>query len=187
MTAWILYFRSFWNATTDEIVYPVTKARRIILSPASLEPVLGSWESPGGVFVTGARGSLVEGSVLLADVKALIPAGSTLESVDVLLNPGAARATVGDRVTVDLVSQTPDFDTPAAYGVGSSIGLARDDGTSSTQVVTLAAVGEEITSLNTYQLLIYSGQDAGAHASDVIYAVRLNVTEQGPSNFGVDP
>ena len=46
----------------------------------------------------------------------------TCETVpEYALNPGAARATAGDRVAVDF--QTPDFDTPSAYGVGSSIGL----------------------------------------------------------------
>jgi len=184
LTAWVAYLRGFVNEVTDELIYPNPLARTLILSPSAFEQsISATWEAPGGVFTTGARGSLVDGAVLVADLSKIIPAGCTLSSVEVLLNPGAAR-TGGDRVAVDILEQTPNFAVPAAYGTGTSLGTAYDDGSSSTQLVTLAAVDEMLVSTNTLQLHIYSGQDAGAHAQDVIYAVRLSILETSPSNFG---
>lgn len=96
-------------------------------------------------------------------------------SVDVLLKPGAARATSTNRMRVLITHVEPNFSTPAVPSeVDETTADTRDDGTANTQVVTASAgTVSNIRPGKQLFVKIIAGNDAGTNL-DAIYGIRVN-------------
>lgn len=106
-----------------------------------------------------------------------LPDEAELDRIRVILNPGAARPTVADRMKVELVANVISYG-----GVGSVtpvvIADATDDGTTNQQVVSITAPGGgsgpfpiTLDKNNTYDIVITSGATAGG--VDTLLAVEV--------------
>lgn len=118
---------------------------------------------------------------IACDVSKLLDVGATLTGVEVLVVPGAARGTVGDRMFLDVSSSTPDFSTPAAPP-STQLANVTDDGTFNAQVVSSGALTEVVSRAKQIIVLVRCGIDAGTN-KDTIHSVRLSFDAIGPNAF----
>lgn len=151
---------------------PEAQKRDVPLAPIS------SGAGTGGVgWESAIQGSNIPSlySVLNAG-RCLIPlpcvVGDELTFVDVSLNPGVARATVGNRITLTVKIRTCDWSTDGTP-TDSFLCTAHDDGTTNQQIVT-CTFSPAYTVQQGDQLLleIQGGSDAGTNV-DAINGIRL--------------
>lgn len=91
----------------------------------------------------------------------ILPHGSTLTAVALRVDPGAARATSGNRMALKVYKQDV---TGAVTQLGSTV---RDAGTSTAQLITLSGLSEVVDRATyTYYATLTSGTDGGAHNAD---------------------
>jgi len=192
ISAWTKYVRGFFNEADDEFAYPVTKTRTLFLSPAEMTAysaagIYGSsWTTApiSELTQTGAMISTSDAAVLFKDITSILPRGSILDTIEVLVDPGAARAVAGDRTKATIHKQTPDMVTPLALPAGTSLDATVSDSGSALQVITLDVSPETVAAGSMYFLSIFSGDDGGSHNADTIHAIRITVTEVSPSQWG---
>jgi len=141
-------------------------------------------------FVSGgtaySRTSQSDFAILVDDISRYLPVGGLLTSIDVMVRPGIARATVGNRITVDMARQTPDWGTPAVPLAVGPIFTATDDGTTNVQVISSGAlpsgIFDNVSRSSQIVLRIRAGNDAGTNKDD-IHSIRLSYTVNGPNAF----
>ena len=129
-----------------------------------------------------SRTSQADRAQLVADISHWLPIFANLTRVQVLVAPGAARGTVGDRVTVSLFRQTPSFSTPAIPVADGPIGEATDDGTTNVQVIDTGVIDEDVDRASQLCLRIVAGADGGTNKDDV-HSILLTYTVLGPNAF----
>jgi len=130
-----------------------------------------------------ARTSQLDRAILVDDVARYLPIGASLTGVEVMVAPGIARATVGDRITVTLTRHTPDWvTTPSPIPAAVDVFTATDDGLLPAQVIASGAIAENISRSVNHVLRIVAGVDAGTNKDDV-FAIRLSFTVPGPNAF----
>ena len=173
-----------------EFEYVAPRNLKRVISPFAMQAGLLSttagriWTAAN--FTSGGTGysltSQVNFALLLDDVSRYLPIIATLTGVEVMVGPGAARATVGDRMTVTLARQTPNWITPAIPVAVGPIFTATDDGSTSVQVISSGAISEAVGRTSDLVLRIAAGNDAGTNKDDV-HAIRLSYTVNGPDAF----
>jgi hypothetical protein len=170
---WAEYFEDVIDATRD-----TNGISRQIDVPASAFTQLSSagvfqW----GLFNTAAvLQSAVNTGVTAVGLARYMPHGGILTGVQVLVNPGVARATVGNR------AQTLDWVTPASPGLVTIGADQTDNGTTNIQVVAWGTLSLALTSAQAIVLEVTAGNDAGTN-TDSVHGVRLTFTDPGPRNF----
>jgi hypothetical protein len=114
--------------------------------------------------------------------------GMVIDSVRMAVLPGAARATLGNRMSIAILRVTSDYATPAnnpfdPVSIGGTGGA--DDGNAAKQIVTLSSIAHTVvrngTSANRYVLVIKAGNTATANP-DALWDVELVLTDPGPRN-----
>lgn len=185
---------------TGEILYSAARTRKIRVA-------LDTFQVTGGtvVFTPGIPGaadqtwSLQSNSVrLTGSLNPYLRDGQVITNIRLVALPGAARATAGNRIQIQLYTFIADFGTPGNNPVATtSVALECDDGNAAKQVFAqLAAtnngggtslgaghtVVREGTNAREYWLTIKAGNTAGAN-NDTIYAVELTVSDPGPRNY----
>lgn len=179
------------NAGTDEWFYEdAARVRQRIVSPfAMTEGTLATagtqyWTVAN--FVSGgtaySRTSQVDRALLVDDISRYMPIGAQLTRIEALVGPGSARATVGDRMTMTLARQTPNFATPAIPVAVGPIFTATDDGTSAVQVIDSGVILQLVDRTSDLVLRIAAGNDAGTNKDDV-HAIRFSFNVLGPNAF----
>lgn len=167
---------------SDEVVYPTPKTRTIAIPPRA--QIVGSWI---GVF---GESCSVETStnqaVLVVDLGAHVPSECVITDVEVILTPGAARATVSARMSVEIEKQ----EVTVGGGVVSSVLAAvTDDGTANLQAVSVTAStspawADVTVDRSTEQLLLSIDASADAVSNaDQVQAIHVTFTDPGPRNF----
>lgn len=136
---------------------------------------------PGGGWEIAASGSKhivsnANNGQATLDLSPYIAQDATLLYVDLFVTPGAARASLSDRVRAYITRRTVDW--AAATDSDSSISISfYDDGTASAQVieaaVTTPAPADRLS--EAYSLIIEAGS-TGASAIDRIDALRIRTT-----------
>jgi hypothetical protein len=110
-----------------------------------------------------------------------LPSGATLTRVRAVVDPGVARATVGNRMRMDLDQHVHNFASPAAP-TRTGIFSVRDDGTTNVQVIDSGVLAVAIDKSNkTYDLIFIGGNDSGTNI-DSLYSVELQFTDPGPKS-----
>lgn len=105
-----------------------------------------------------------------------LPAGATIQSIVANLVPGAARATSGNRIKVNLRYHTR---LAGDAFVGSSV---RDDGGATLQDVTQSGIATVIDDAYFYYVEI-TGGNTGSTAADVINGVAVTFDDPSPRIF----
>lgn len=119
--------------------------------------------------------SRVNVAKIFRDIRGEVPAAAVITDIAVAVIPGAARATVGDRIKVDL------------YSDGSLHASATDDGTTSAQSISLSSstspawVDLTQTAQGGVELEITSGS-TGAASQDRLLAFGIQFDDPGPRN-----
>lgn len=192
LTAWVKYLRGFVNETDDEFAYPVTKSRELTISAHNCIPSssAGIWGSSWTVepitefSIEGNMYSTADEAVLFKDLSFIIPTGSQLDEVAVIVKPGAARAVASNRMKLVIFEQSHNFTTPALAVAGTSLGADADNGTTGVQLLELTGLAEILVEGKVYFMAIIAGDDGGAHNADEVSLIRFKVTEISPSQWG---
>lgn len=107
----------------------------------------------------------------------IVPRGSTLTSVDVMVTPGEARSTPNN-IQLQVFELDPVF--PATAGTGASIGTDEDDEGTGIQLVSASSItGHSAVGDTTFSARVTAGNTGGATA-DTIHAVRYAYTSTNP-------
>lgn len=110
-----------------------------------------------------------------------LPHGAVLTKVEVIADPGAARAGA-NRMLFRLRERTPNYVTPSV-AAPATIGVDQnDDATANIQVITWGTLNIAITSGKEIVMNVTAGNDAGTNV-DKIESVRVTFTDPGPRNF----
>lgn len=182
---WIRYLSGFFDGSSDEFEYPTVRVRTIHLVPSDAS----NYGSSDWGFIAGGRDAILSaanGANLIYSLAGIVPSGAEITDVDVMVRPGAARASAS-RVEVELIRSTPDWGTPGIPTQSSPTGgYGEDDGTTSDQVIalTVSGIGDaEDHESRALFLRVRSGVDGGAHNPDRVYAIRIVFRDPGPRNF----
>lgn len=166
--------------TTGEATYTTPISRTVVFGLDRANPTFGTWAfgEAGAVVCSSIAGTI---NVPISD---WLPDGASLASVHVLLDPGIARATTGNRVQFELVSRTRTVTVGTeSLGSRSSEVATYDDGTTNLQAVPVLTGGAIAVSKSTGKLtflIVTSGNNADVN-NDTVYAVKLTYTDPGPS------
>lgn len=167
---------------TGEFLYDDGARSRILVLAGVRFQLVGTgapdWDDLGG----GIARSNANGGIATLDLSRILPHGAVLTRVKAIVTPGIARATVGNRMSLQLDSRTPDFSTPAGGGTAAEFTLVRDDGTANIQVLDSTAFTMTVDSIKLHYLTIAAGND-GATNTDLFYAVQLSFDDIGPINI----
>lgn len=135
--------------------------------------------------VLGGFRSQVNVAQLIYDLTPFLGRFESIVRARVLVKPGAARATVGDRIQITLGGHSygVSFGSPSGPSF-TGHGTETDDGTTDLQWVTFDFSGAPlaVSSLATWLLELTAGVDAGANNDDV-YAIVLEVQSDRVGNF----
>lgn len=176
---WIAYLAAIIDSN-EEHTYQSTKSRTLVIPGQEIRPGLdGSWQIP--LNADGGIRADTDSSFAYLPLNRRLPSGATLQTVEVLVTPGAARAG-GNRMEVFLQNSTPDFATPGAP-TEATIDNQEDDGTTNDQVITLSSLAEAVDNeADSLWLAFESGNNASSNP-DFVWAVRLTFDDAGPRNF----
>ena len=121
-------------------------------------------------------------------ITSLLPEDSVLTRVRLIVQPGTNRATVGDRMQVDLFRTENDWDNSNSYfpDVGDIIFATNDDGNIGNQLIDSGAISETIDNSDEHEwfLRVLAGNNAATFNDDIL-AIQLDYTDEGPRNLGV--
>ncbi len=166
--------------STGELAYVTPPTRTVVFGLDRANPTSGTWAfgEAGAVVCSSIAGTI---NIPISD---WLPDGASLASVHVLLDPGIARATTGNRVQLELVSRTRTVTVGTeSIGTRSSEVATYDDGTTNLQAVPVLTGGAIAVSKSTGKLtflIVTSGNNADVN-QDTVYAVKLTYTDPGPS------
>lgn len=140
----------------------------------------GGWNFPTAGAAPPAQGreylSKNIGQILSFEIGARVQAhGCTLTRVRAVVRPGAARATLSDRMRLHLVSSTNLFGTPVYAG---PLDEDEDDGTAASQILDTGVISRALFTNAGMTVVIKSGLTAGV---DAVTALELTWSEPGPS------
>lgn len=175
----------------EELTYQTPKARTTVIHAVAFQgaagPLGGGWnastESGGGGIKTSMKSQADFVSMYL-NLGKVLPANATITRIRVLVKPGSARATSGNRVAAQLVHTTPAFTGTEAYPDETQVGTWRDDGTTDVQSIDSGVISLAVGTAGRLPLLIVSsGNDGGVHVKDTAYAVHISYDDTGPRNF----
>lgn len=159
--------------TPGEYRYTSSKTREVYIPGAAFRAATAS----GASLQDGGSTLLLTSNVNQAylDLYAYVPSTAIISSIVVRADPGAARATVGDRIRAELWSVTGDATT-------TSVLSNTDDGTAGVQDVTLSPLAFTVDkSARRQVLMVRAGSDAGTN-NDKIHYVKLTFSDLGPRN-----
>lgn len=123
--------------------------------------------------------SLVNGAGCMIPIR--LPHGSTLTELEMLVDPGEARAGA-NRMAGIVTRNTPDWITPA-NSTSTVVALFEDDATTNLQVMgPPGPISVAITSDSLFAINFAAGNTAAAFP-DAIHAIRYTFTDPGPRNF----
>lgn len=199
--------RNLHNRTTtvearivsDEWTYPSAKTRVRTVSPFACYGVSGTaGDGQAWQFVKGGGGSTsapylvsdVNNARLVLNLSTLLPAGSTITLIRILLTPGASRTAMssipGDagRMYAALYSTALNFTTPGFTPQGPFF-AAEDAGGTSLQTLTVTPspawqIGTKVAGDS--MLVIHAGNTGGS-ALDAVYGIEITYTDPGPRNL----
>jgi hypothetical protein len=167
-----------------DLVYETPPTRTVHFHPSRGLPTTSSiaW----GFDQTSVRRELesrLDKGFVNFDLEEAVPSGATITRVRALVDPGAARAVAGDRVTMTLIQFTPDFTPPVSVPTTNSQFSVTDDGSTNLQLVTSGVFAMLVDKSTTYSVLqIRSGSDGGTNR-DKLYSLEVQFTDPGPRNF----
>lgn len=181
--AWLAYLATWIDEANDEIVYPVNKARTVIVpiinAHSQLDTGALEWVPSG----TG-RVSTVAAADMFIGLNDILPSGAVVTAIDLMCKPGAARSG-GSRITLSYYVYTMTWTgTPPTPPASAGIESEEDDGTTDDQVITLFPVDADLATIDKtkdYGIQIRAG--AGSFNQDVAYALRIRFNDPGPRNF----
>jgi hypothetical protein len=138
------YFNWFWNRVGAWLNYE-HESRVAMLPMSGWRPQLTTGWLPFAPSGGGSLGWQQNGGTLrylLFPLNGIIEYGAPITKIEVMVKPGAARATQADRMKLEVWEQTYNFTTPAAPAVANPSGNAGtpvdyDDGTTNAQVLSL--------------------------------------------------
>lgn len=172
---------------------PTSRGKGLLITPyqglmIDNAGVPGGWAfSPSGGGIKSNANS-AQWCVGLSD---LLPNGSILVGVKALVQPGVPRVTTGNRITLDVVTQTMVFEPPGSEAVGSATNVAigapqvyDDGGTGIQSIVVLAGVsGTVVDKTNGVQIYVdlHAGNDAGTNF-DKFWGLFVGYYDAGPRN-----
>jgi len=167
MCEWISYLASFVDETADELVYPSIKALSIPIPPSSLIQGAGfARDAPDLLRVY----STADGGKLFLDFSRF-PVGSEIADVEVMVEPGAARAGA-NRMYLEWSYATPDLlGPPFDVSDDTLSSTVYDDTTANRQTLTISP-NYTVTETEIAGLMIAaSGTDAAANRDTVHWIV----------------
>lgn len=159
--------------TPGEYRYTSSKTREVYIPGAAFRAATAS----GASLQDGGSTLLLTSNVNSAylDLYPYVPSTAIISSILVRADPGAARATVGDRIRAELWSVTGDATT-------TSVLSNTDDGTAVAQDVPLSPLAFTVDkSARRQVLMVRAGSDAGTN-NDKIHYVKLTFSDLGPRN-----
>lgn len=189
LTDWITWLAALFG-TDEELTYQTPKARTTVIHAVAFQgaagPSGGGWNASteaGGGGVKTSMQSVDNFVVMYLNLGKVLPANATITRVRVLVDPGAARAGA-NRMAVQLTHSTPVFTGTEAYPDETVVGTWFDDTTTDVQSIDSGVISLEVGTGGRLPLLIvYSGNDGGAHAADTAYAVHISFDDIGPRSI----
>ncbi len=128
-----------------------------------------------------------DGGMLYLDLTPFLRTGMRIQQVDVLVQPGAARAGA-DRLRAQWIRQGFDFDTPGSAITLMDSAFRFDDGTTDLQTISFTpttvqvATDRNLVNLasDSFRVEVAAGDP---HTSDRFYGARMIVSDPGPRNY----
>lgn len=183
---WLVWLDTLFD-TSDEHTYPTPKTRVRVFDARLAQATSAQSANVPGWFLTLGRfwTTRVDNPLLLLPIGAYLPDGAIITLIRVILDPGVARATVGNRMQliVDRITGI-DFVTPVVPTFTNLV-TQEDDGNFGPQVVTSGALSETINKSSSgldVVVKIQGGNDSGTNSDDV-YAFEITYTDPGLLNF----
>lgn len=192
---WIAYFAAIIDAD-EEHTYQAPKPRETTLSLLGRVPAvpMDAGQTPDDADVTwftsestGVRSNSNEARILIP--LDFLPDGAVVTAVRLLVDPGVARATVANRMRLDVHRQDVTWGSATIGGTvalgNETNGHAVDDGTTNQQEIIIDAFDETLTISKAtgrlHYIFVQAGNDAGSNRDDVL-ALRVDWTDPGPRN-----
>jgi hypothetical protein len=165
-----------------EYEYEIARSRTIQIALVGGTPIYtGAADSTWLTLFTGGIVSQVDDCLMVFDLKQYLPSGAQIVDIRAIVDPGAARATVGDRTKIDFFSHTPDFATPAA-GSNTTIATDTDDGTATIQRLEMTSLLTTLDfSTTSYFVALKAGNDGGSN-NDTFWGLEITFYDPGPRN-----
>lgn len=174
--------RYVYNVLNNEEWVTSPASRYLVLAAAGLFAGQNGWQSASAGFASIAL-STVDNAGAHLTLNRVLPSDAVLDRVDVLVNPGAARAS-GSNMSVSLWEMPAyDFGSPPAAPTGNLLADVEDDTTTALQVITLSGLAYTLDSQTDGLVLsVHAGATAGA-SPDHVHALRFIYTDVGPRNY----
>lgn len=161
---------------SDELVYATPKSRITEVGPWA--SVNDGWQAfkhlAGTVPSVEATGT---SKILFVPVS--LPAGAVITKVQAMVKPATARATVSDRVQMQVERTALDWVSPGISGPNNIGSLQSDDGTTAIQILDTGTISHTLDGVDRVLVRIRSGATAGA---DVVLGIRVHWDDPGPTN-----
>ncbi len=153
---------------------------------ATFYPQMVSTRITGGLAEWNAGASSVISAADSTDVTFHLPLphGAVVSKVEARIKPGAARATVGDRMLLQVASRDLDWSSGSVPAGAVIIGTDdRDDGTASIQTLevgSLSVVIDNIGDASKKLFAIVTSGNTGSTQIDVLHEIRVTYTDAYP-------
>lgn len=155
--------------------FTAARTRSVSIHPAALVPTLSGAKPTIDSAGNGGRAQLDDDfQECILDLSPARFPGTEIASIDVRILPGAARATVGNRITIELYQRSTLITAASATLMWTTV---TDDGTATAQTCTLTGTAIGWADGYLYFLRIRAGNDGGSHLGDIIGGIKINISQ----------
>ena len=166
--------------------------KTLVLAAASFQPDRtggnDTWRDGGGGLLSNGTNAP---NWIARSTNTLLPPGSIITRVRAIVTPGVVRATVVDRMFIQVLRKDFAFDagppptasSTAVWAPSGSDPTGRDDGTTDTQTISTGTISITLDDQGTedHEIQIYNGSTAG---DDAVIAVEIQYTNPGARSLG---
>jgi hypothetical protein len=183
VTAWINYLKTYFNTTSEEFVYPTTKTRRLVISANQALAVAASGGTPDWYpnVSSNVPALIPRLAAAVATFPVVIPSGSTITAVEVLVRSSAVR-TGSNRWTVRAFEMSAPWSTPAAATATQQGSTTEGGGAIGYAVISVGSLTPFLRLAEYTAHVIVSGPTGSLAATDELIALRVTFTDGGPRN-----
>lgn len=174
---WIKYFQGIHASETKTVLIPAVAGVR------SESGATRGWSPFNAGADYGHVMSVENGSQLFFDIGSSVPDGCTITDIDIVVEPGAARAGSNRcNMTLAVIAQATGAPGTHTTTRPFSPDFIYDNGTTTAQVVASDGALAEVVdkSAKIYTLMVQSGVDGGAHTPDLFKGVFVTYTTAAP-------
>jgi hypothetical protein len=181
---WIAYFAAIIDSN-EEHTYQAPKTRTVWIpcykGVSSSDPAgdAQDWREDLGTGTTLSILSKRNSGWVKFHLSEVVPSGCTITTVNVLVDPGAARA-AGNNMRAEVVQL--DYGVGSALPVETTIGTDEDDESTNRQFLTILGVNTVVDRSDKHVSVRVRAGNTGLASADNLYGVLVTFTDIGPRN-----